>query len=371
MPLLRWLVPVVAAAVLVGGSWTLARVAASAQEGLPPRTAAQLLVDLHKARLDGLSGTVVERSDLGLPSIPGGGGSGSADLGSLLSGTHTMRVWLSAPDKARLALLGTFGESDVVMNGRDLWTWSSQDRSATHVTLPAATMHPGREVPDTMPGPGGMPGTPQQAARAMLKAVDPTTKVETTGTAVVAGRRAYELVLTPRDSGTLVGQVRIAVDGRTHVPLRLQVFAKGAGKPAFEIGFTAFDPTRPDAARFRFTPPPGTKVTERTAPPPTSAPSLPGGATPHGLPFASVPHVLGAGWSAVAVGRLPAGAGQDPQSAPGRLSQMMGLLPRVSGSWGSGRLMAGTLFSVLLTDDGRVAAGAVPPSRLYDALAAR
>ena len=42
--------------------------------------------------------------------------------------------------------------------------------------------------------------------------------------------------------------------------------------------------------------------------------------------------------------------------------------PKVSGSWGSGRLLAGTAFSVVITDDGRVAAGAVGPKLLYDAL---
>jgi hypothetical protein len=43
------------------------------------------------------------------------------------------------------------------------------------------------------------------------------------------------------------------------------------------------------------------------------------------------------------------------------------MLPEVSGAWGSGRLFAGSLFSVLVTDDGRVFAGAVAPAKLYEA----
>jgi hypothetical protein len=50
---------------------------------------------------------------------------------------------------------------------------------------------------------------------------------------------------------------------------------------------------------------------------------------------------------------------------------MLELLPRVSGSWGSGHLLEGKLFSAVLTDDGRVAVGAVTPQTLYAALAAR
>ena len=46
------------------------------------------------------------------------------------------------------------------------------------------------------------------------------------------------------------------------------------------------------------------------------------------------------------------------------------LLPKVSGSWGAGHLMAGTAFSVLITDDGRIVVGAVTPEGLYAALAA-
>ena len=53
------------------------------------------------------------------------------------------------------------------------------------------------------------------------------------------------------------------------------------------------------------------------------------------------------------------------------MSRMVDRLPRVSGSWGSGRLLRGTLFSAVLTDDGRVAAGAVAPDALYSALARR
>jgi len=42
----------------------------------------------------------------------------------------------------------------------------------------------------------------------------------------------------------------------------------------------------------------------------------------------------------------------------------------VSGTWGTGHLLEGTVFSAVLTDDGRLAIGAVAPSALYDALSA-
>ena len=46
-------------------------------------------------------------------------------------------------------------------------------------------------------------------------------------------------------------------------------------------------------------------------------------------------------------------------------------LPEVKDTWGSGRLLSGTAFSAVLTDDGRVAVGAVAPEVLYAALTAK
>ena len=224
-PALRWAVPAVTAVALVGGGSAIGGLQANAGSGLPARSAAQLLVDVQKARLDGLSGTVVQKSDLGLPSLPGSGGSGgsggmaSSDLTSLISGTHTMRVWYAGPDKARMALLGTLGESDVIRNGKDVWVWSSQDKTARHYVAPtdemltrAAAKH---KAAAGMPGASTLPTSPQAAAEKALAAISPSTVVTTSGTATVAGRSAYELVLTPKETNSLVAQVRVPSTARS------------------------------------------------------------------------------------------------------------------------------------------------------------
>jgi outer membrane lipoprotein-sorting protein len=380
-PTLRWSVPVVAAVVLAAGGSAVGVISATARDGLPHRSASQLLVDVQKARLDGLSGTVVQNADLGLPSLPGVGGGGSSDLTSLVSGSHTLRLWYAGPDRARLALLGSLGESDVIRDGADLWTWSSTEKSATHRKVPVMQ----GEAPESLASVS--PITPQQAAETALKAIAPSTKVTTDGTAVVAGRSAYELLLQPRDTRSLVASVRIALDGETHIPMRVQVFADGVSTPAFEVGFTSFDPTKPAASVFSFNPPPGTKVTQgaplgtpdhaRTSP--RTGPETGRRSGPHGgsglqgrsLLAGAAPKVVGKGWTSVLVAKVPAddSAGDGAEKAgPGSLSSMLRVLPKVSGSWGSGHLLRGTLFSALLTDDGRVAVGAVPPGQLYAAL---
>ncbi|MEO3743945.1 sigma-E factor regulatory protein RseB domain-containing protein [Plantactinospora sp. B5E13] len=353
-PALRWLVPTGTAVAIVAGGAAIGTFASAAEPSLPERSAAQLLVDLQTARLDGLSGTVIKRADLGLPSLPGIGGRGNADLASLVSGTHTLRVWYAGPDQTRVALLGTLGETDVIRNGQDVWVWDSQQNQATHSTL----SDPGdRHRPDV----AHLPATPQEAAEQALAAIDPSTRVSVGRSTSVAGRDAYELVLTPRDATSLVGQVKIAIDAAEHVPLRFQVVPQGTRQPAFEVAFTHVDFDRPDPAQFTFNPPPGTTVTEEQVDP-SRKPDVP--------EHAERPKAVGTGWTTVLVGRLP-DAADLTRSAPGGaegagLTGLLEAFPKVSGAWGSGRVLTSKLFTVLLTDDGRVLAGAVTPERLYD-----
>ena len=49
----------------------------------------------------------------------------------------------------------------------------------------------------------------------------PTTAISVDSNVTVAGEAAYQLELAPKSSRSLVGQVRIAIDARNNVPLRV------------------------------------------------------------------------------------------------------------------------------------------------------
>jgi hypothetical protein len=86
---------------------------------------------------------------------------------------------------------------------------------------------------------------------------------------------------------------------------------------------------------------------------------------------AAAPSVAPLPSDAAAPGEAPtARDGAESGAAPAaQLQSILGSLPPVSGDWGSGRLLESTLFSVLITDDGRVLGGAVAPEALYEAAA--
>lgn len=360
---LRWLAPVLAAGVVAGGV-AVPRLA-DAQDSpadLPPRTAAELLLAVSSAKVDGLSGTVVATSRLGLPELPstGAGGGSAVTLTGLLAGSTTARIWTAGEGRSRIAVDAPFAEFDVVRDGRQVWTYDSATSDVTRFALPdhdsAGDTDSTHDTDGAAPGFPGAGATPQEAAEAVLAAVDPSTLVTVGRAATVADRPAYELVLDPRDPGTLVDSVRIAVDGETSVPLRVQVLGAGQAEPAIEVGFTSVRFAEPDASVFRFVPPPGSTVTEqslgadRSADP--SRPQQPQGGTP-------TPQLLGEGWTRV----VELSGVTVPEAAAGLLRQ---LSRPVEG----GRVVTSALVSVLVLDDGRVLAGAVPPERLLE-LAAR
>jgi outer membrane lipoprotein-sorting protein len=354
-PFLRWAVPAVAAVAVVGAGVAAKTLAVAAEPDLPPRTAAQLLVDLQTARLDGLSGTVVEHADLGLPSIPLLTGDQSAKLLSLASGKHTLRVWYSGPDKGRVSLLGSQGQTDIIHNGNDTWIWDSQTKEAQHFTG-----QPDKDKAGAVPSPTAVPKSPQEAADLALKAIDPTTQVSTGNSARIAGRNAYELVLRPRDTSSLIGEVRLGIDAQEKVPLRVQVIPRGTANPAFEVAFTSVNFARPDDAEFVFNPPAGTKVTEPD--PGKFAEEEQKKAQQHSGGAADKPKstVIGTGWASVVVVRTSDAAQAATTEEQKKAQDAIGQLPLGNG----GRTFNTKLVSVLFTDDGRVLIGSVTPERL-------
>jgi hypothetical protein len=123
-----------------------------------------------------------------------------------------------------------------------------------------------------------------------------------------------------------------------------------------QLGFSAVSFNVPAASTFAFTPPAGTKVTDQKVPSRTSDSKKP-------VPSGEKPTVIGTGWDSVVVlhGRVPSGSGA--------LDQLLAKAPTVQGSWGTGKVLTSKMVSALITNDGRILVGLVPPNVLQSAAA--
>lgn len=396
----RWLpagiVPVVIVAAAVSGY-----AVAEAKPQLPAKNAQELLEFVATSSDDAYSGTVEQSSNLGLPDMQGlatpPGGMSSSDPTStaleLLTGSHTAQVYVDGPDRARMQVLDQLAQRDVVVNEDDVWFYDSRSNEATHAVLPdqeaakaeleAKLQEKAAEHPELQ----NVPRTPAELAQVFLAKVDPSTEVTVGDTSRIAGRSAYQLLLTPEDATTLIGSVAVTVDSETGVPLSVTVQAKGQDEAAFQAGFSSVDFSAPDAGIFEFAPPAGATVTEAPTADEAKATMEAKGTQGKGTQGEEPekPAVIGEGWSTVV--ELPAGSaaelgldlstgdaagmgeimeikpGMDPEEVAGAQALLEQALTEVDG----GRALQTSLVSVLITDDGRILAGAVSADQLVAA----
>lgn len=356
---LRWLpaatVPAVIAAGVLAGS-----LPARAGDPLPGKSPEQVLQLIAQHRETSFSGTLDQTSSLGLPELPQAGpGASSGDTAwlELLTGPHTARVYRDGGANARVQVLDRLAERDIIRHGDELWFYNSKDNTAAHAVLPAGSKdrHPSGQ--ESVP-------TPDRLAETLLAKLEKSSDVSVGADVQVAGRAAYQLLLTPKSSATLLGSVAISVDGQSGMPLGVEVKARGQSEPAFRVAFTRLSLEAPDAAIFQFSPPPGATVKELPVPDHKGAGDRERPGTQ------DKPDVSGSGWESVV--ELPAGALGKPQARqPGEPGDPASLLAQAAVPVPGGRLLSSALVNVLILDDGRVFAGSVPLERLQAAAAAR
>lgn len=315
--------------------------------------------------VESFSGTVVAVTDLGIPTALLGGMDSGGGMGSpMADDERTVRVWKDGDDLARVSVAESMGEKTLIRNGDDLWYFDSSTATLTTGTVPE---HDGSAKADA-PWNGDVPD-PAEAAEWVLDALDPTTTVTAGEPVTVAGRAAYEVVLTPEQSGTLIGSASMAVDAQTGAVLRVQVTAVGSSEPAVDIGYTSFNPTAPSADVFSLSTPPGAAVEQLE---PVEGKRGDGRAKPAGDdPDVTV---VGEGWTSVVV--IPADvvaaasdSAAEAADGQGVASPEAMLPPDLLSPVDGGSVLRTALLSVMIADDGRVLVGAVTPEVLAAAAA--
>ena len=159
----------------------------------------------------------------------------------LAHGAHLVLV----TDQARFALWETSDETNIIRDGDDVWVWSSSTNTAEHAVVPSRD---GRDDPGSVPRRSRPRWPPKHCW-------PPSTHHRGHRGRHRGGGRAGGLRAragAPRH-GSLIDDVRVAVDSETSMPLRVQVNSDG-DEPAFEVGFTSVTLGEPSDDVFRFNP---------------------------------------------------------------------------------------------------------------------
>ncbi|MER7847326.1 DUF2092 domain-containing protein [Kitasatospora sp. NPDC096077] len=388
-------VPLAIAAVIAAGVGLVPALAADSPPDLPQLSAEQVVAKALGSDAQTLSGEVSVSTDLGLPSQLAGaaagglgaaaghgsgqGGGSAADpqakLLGLLGGDQTLRVAVDGPDRQRVDLLENMAGYTLVRNGDQSWAWDSSTNTAVHLTGRPAGHGEAAKTPLT-----GVPTTPQEAAKQFLTAGAGTTSVTVAGTATVAGQKAYQLSVKPTQSGSTIAEVRIAVAADNGVPLAVVVKSTD-GSTVLDIHFTDVSFAKPAAKTFDFTAPKGAKVTEKKADEATKdaqgghakGQGVQGARGERGAGGHDGVNVIGEGWTTVVSTQLPSSPKAPfggPQGDGGQADGKQGkrhsgvispqaLAKSLGKPVAGGTLISTKVVNVLLTDDGRVFAGAV------------
>ncbi len=196
---------------------------------LPDLSAAEVMVLMQKGEVLEFSGTIVKVSEMGLPSLEFSS-MVSEDMADqmaekmpaefadfvpaviesntltqameLVSGTHTMRVYVSGKDKLRAQILDPMSQRDLIVNGAEFWVYDAKTATATTGTIdmeidPEKQATAEQEIRTYADSIALDLSSPEAIANYLVDMIDETSTVEIGKDHNVAGRSAYQLIISP------------------------------------------------------------------------------------------------------------------------------------------------------------------------------
>jgi outer membrane lipoprotein-sorting protein len=405
----RWAPALAVSTVIAAGSFAIPLQASAVD--LPDLTPAQVMLLMDK-EIKGFSGTIVKTSDLGLPALemssmmnedmvkemeekmPAGFEDFIPNLieqnaitqaVELISGTHKIRVYASEVGM-RVQVLDRMSQRDLIVNKDEMWSYDAKNATATNLKFANyVSEFEGNvsEADKTKLEADLKASLAEYAAKAQLDISNPEAVadylMEMIGESTVvsvgkehrmAGRTAYQLIANPKAQNSLIESVVISVDSETGMALDVKVYSVEQETPAFQVGFESISFATPDASLFSFTAPAGTTIQNLELPTELEAELKALKKDYEAKAFSEAdfaakkaeleakyadqpkPEMIGEGWESVIY--LPA----MPNEVPMQMLEnelFADLLTQVPG----GKIFSTPLANVLITDSGKVYAGAV------------
>ncbi len=376
----RWIPAIVAPAVV--GAVAAFPMQASAVD-LPDLSPTELMVMMQGAEAVEFTGVVLKTTNLGLPAL---------ELSSMLSeeevermrektpeefadfvpevvaseelakamelitGEHRVRIFVGETGM-RAQILDRMSQRDLIVNQEAVWTYDSREQVATYASIDQSKVEQGKlsalEQMEKYAAEIGIDLTnPQAVADYVMSQIGDSSEVSVGVDHFKAGRTAYELIVRPNSSVSLVDSVVLSIDSETAVPLAATVYSVEQSEPAIQVGFESISFADQDESLFTFTAPAGTEVTNLDE---LQSPEFD---APEKQPLeGEKPQMVGEDWESVVI--MPASEAnvlaeiQDNQL-------LSSLLKPVAG----GVAFETPLVKVLITNDGRIFAGAVSLAHL-------
>lgn len=170
----------------------------------------------------------------------------TGQVGSALMSGASGRLWATADGRGRLELQSNAGDVQIVWNDETLTVYDASSNTVYKTQLPQheeATAAPSLSAIDTFLHDLGL--------HAAISAAQPTN---------VAGQPAYDVSLSPKRDGGLLGSAALAWDAARGVPLRLAVYALGSSAPVLELTATQISYGAVAASDVEVAPPSDAKV---------------------------------------------------------------------------------------------------------------
>jgi outer membrane lipoprotein-sorting protein len=262
--------------IALGASATAIAFALDSGPTPPPKPLAQAIHDaLDSSPVEGLSAQVqltdhlLEGADLS-----SGGEAGQLASNPLISGASG-RLWISKEGDVRLELQSEKGDTEIFYDGQTATMYDASSNTLYRYVPPSREASGGGEANGE--GQGNSEEAQPQADRNMPdhQIVPGVAKIEEAISHLsehgnlsgarptdVAGQAAYEVRVSPRETGSLLGGAALSFDAVHGMPLRAALYSTESATPVIELAATSisYGPVEPSV--FEFTPPASAKVEE-------------------------------------------------------------------------------------------------------------
>lgn len=173
----------------------------------------------------------------------------------LISG-GTGRLWATPDGHVRIEVQSTSGDAQLVSDGKSFWAYDPSSNTVYRGNVPQDN---GKQAADK----AQQPPTLQRIQQAITK-LQGKSSVSGARPTNIGGQPAYDVRVSPKQSGGLFGGTSLAWDAIKRVPLRAAVYARGQSSPVLSLSVTHISFGKVGSSAVNISPPPGAKTVDLT-----------------------------------------------------------------------------------------------------------